>query len=71
MKRFSGYLIIGSETKAVEIIAETMSPDSTCATRFHKMITKLDPLYGTKKEFELVAQFPSDRLVIDNIEDID
>ena len=71
MKRFSGYLIVGSETRAIEIIAETMSPDSTCATRFHQMVTKPDPLYGTRKDFEIVVQYPTDRLVIDNIEDID
>ena len=71
MKRFSGYLIIGSETKAVEIIADTIHPDSTCATRFHKKVKAIG-IYGTPETvFELVAQYPSDKLVIDSVEDID
>lgn len=71
MKRYSGYLIIGSETKPIEIIADTVHPDSVCATRFHKKVTGLGD-YGVKETyFELVAQYPSDRLVIDSIEDID
>jgi len=71
MKRFSGYLIIGSETKAVEIIADTIHPDSTCETRFHKKVKGIG-IYGTPETiFELVAQYPSDRLVIDSIEDVD
>lgn len=71
MKRFSGYLIIGSQTKAVEIIADSIHPDSTCATRFHKK-TKIIGEYGTPEVwFELVAQYPSDKLVIDSVEEIE
>jgi hypothetical protein len=62
MKRYSGYLIIGSETKSIEVIADSINPDSTCVTRFHKKVTEV--------RFELVAQYPSDRLVIDSIEEI-
>jgi hypothetical protein len=70
MKRYSGYLIIGSETRSVEIIADTVHPDSTCATRFHRKI-KVRGEYGAPETgFELVAQYPSDRLVIDSIEEI-
>ena len=71
MKRFLGYLILGSETKSVEIVAETMTPDSANATRFYIQMEVDDALYGKKKFFELVAQYPTDRLVIDIIEDID
>jgi hypothetical protein len=71
MKRYSGYLIIGSETKSIEVIADTVHPDSTCATRFHKK-TKSRGEYGALETvFELVAQYPSDRLVIDSIEEIE
>ena len=71
MKRFSGYLIIGSETKQVEVIAETMNPDSTCATRFYKQVKRYG-LYGTPETgFDLIAQYPTDRLIIDSIEEID
>lgn len=70
MKRYSGYLIIGSETKSVEVIADTVHPDTTCATRFHKKITVRGE-YGSEPGFELVAQYPSDRLVIDSIEEVD
>ena len=70
MKKYSGYLIIGSETKAIEVIADTMNPDSTCATRFYKK-GKVFGDYGSPETgFDLVAQYPSDRLIIDSIEDI-
>jgi len=70
MKKYSGYLIIGSETKSVEVIADSVHPDSTCATRFHKKINVIGD-YGVREMgFELVAQYPSDRLVIDSIEEI-
>lgn len=71
MKRFSGYLIIGSQTKAVEIIADSVHPDSTCATRFHKKIKVIGEYGSPEIGFELVAQYPSDKLVIDSIEEIE
>jgi hypothetical protein len=71
MKRYSGYLIIGSETRAIEVIADTVHPDSTCATRFQKRVRKIG-MYGSPEVgFDLVAQYPTDRLVIDSIEDIE
>jgi hypothetical protein len=70
MKRYSGYLIIGSETRAVEVIADTVHPDSTCATRFHRKIKVIGEYGSSETGFELVAQYPSDRLVIDSIEEI-
>jgi hypothetical protein len=71
MKRYSGYLIIGSETKSIEVIADTVHPDSVCATRFHKKVRVIGEYGSPETHFELVAQYPSDRLVIDSIEDID
>jgi hypothetical protein len=70
MKRYSGYLIIGSETKSVEVIADTMNPDSTCATRFYKKVKVFGDYGSPETGFDLVAQYPSDRLIIDSIEDI-
>ena len=71
MKRFSGYLIVGSETKQVEVIADTMNPDSTCATRFYKQV-KRTGLYRTPETgFDLIAQYPTDRLIIDSIEEFE
>ena len=70
MKRYSGYLIIGSETKSVEVIADSVHPDSTCATRFHKKVKVIGEYGASEIGFELVAQYPSDRLVIDSIEEI-
>ena len=70
MKRYSGYLIIGSETKAIEVIADTMNPDSTCATRFYKKVKVIGEYRTSETGFELVAQYPSDRLVVDSIEDV-
>ena len=70
MKRYSGYLIIGSETKAIEVIADTMNPDSTCATRFYKKVKVFGEYGSAETGFELVAQYPSDRLVVDSIEDV-
>lgn len=71
MNRYNCFLIVGSELKEVTIIADTVHPDSTCATRFHKRV-KVFGDYGTPETgFELVAQYPSDRLVIESIEKIE
>jgi hypothetical protein len=70
MKKYNCFLIVGSELKEVTIIADTCHPDSTCATRFHKQVKKMGE-YGTPESgFDLVAQYPSDRLVIESIEDL-
>ena len=71
MKKYSGYLIIGDNTKVIEVIADTVHPDSTCTTRFHRQISTIG-LYGTpEKGFELVAQYPTDKLVITSVEVIE
>jgi len=70
MKRYNCFLIIGTELKEVTILADTVHPDSTCATRFHKKI-KVIGEYGTPEtHFELIAQYPSERLVIESVEDL-
>jgi hypothetical protein len=68
MNRYNCFLIIGSELKEVTIIADTVHPDSTCATRFHKKVTVLGEYRSPETHFELVAQYPSDRLIIESIE---
>jgi hypothetical protein len=70
MKRYNCFLIIGSELKEVTILADTVHPDSTCATRFHKKVTVIGEYRASETHFELVAQYPSDRLVIESIEDL-
>lgn len=71
MNRYNCFLIVGSELKEITIIADTVHPDSTCATRFHKRVKVLGD-YGTPETgFELVAQYPSDRLIIESIEKIE
>jgi len=69
MKRFNCFLIVGSELKEVTIEADNVHPDSTCATRFHKKV-EIIGRYGTSEtSFELVSQYPSDKLIIDSVED--
>jgi hypothetical protein len=70
MKRFNCFLIVGGDLKEVTIEADTVHPDSTCATRFHKSVKRLG-LYGTPENvYELVAQYPSDKLIIESVEDL-
>jgi hypothetical protein len=71
MKKYNCFIIVGNELKEVTIIADICNPDSTCATRFYEK-TKVIGLYGTpESSFELVAQYPSDRFIIESIEDME
>jgi hypothetical protein len=68
MNRYNCLLILPEGTKDVTILADTVHPDSTCATRFQKQ-TKKPGLYGTPEiYFELVGQYPTDRFIIESIE---
>lgn len=70
MKVYSGFIIIGSETKSIELIADKVE-QIDCVTKFLKRVQKFGD-YGTPEVgYELVAQYPSDRLVIDSIEEYD
>ncbi len=70
MKIYSGYIIIGSETKSIELIADSIEQND-CVTNFLKRVKKFGE-YGTPEVgYELVAQYPSDKLVIDSIEEYD
>jgi hypothetical protein len=66
--RYNCFVILSEGTKDITIIADTVNPDSTCATRFYKKV-KVIGLYGTPETgFEIVAQYPTDRLIIESIE---
>ncbi len=68
MNRYNCLLILPEGTKDITILADSVHPDATCATRFHKKI-KVIGLYGTPEVgFELVSQYPTDRFVIESIE---
>jgi hypothetical protein len=68
MNKYNCLLILPEGTKDITIFADSVHPDSTCATRFHKKI-KVIGLYGTPEtSFDLVAQYPTDRLIIESIE---
>ena len=66
--RYNCLLILTEGTKDITIIADTVQPDSTCATRFHKKV-KVIGLYGTPEtSYDLVGQYTTDRFIIESIE---
>jgi len=61
-------LILPEGTKDIIIEAESVHPDSTCATRFHKKVKVIGD-YGTPETSQyLVAQYPTDRFIIESID---
>jgi hypothetical protein len=68
MNRYNCLLILPEGTKDITILADTVHPDSTCATRFQTKVTKIG-MYGSPEPgFELTAQYPTDRFIIESIE---
>jgi hypothetical protein len=68
MNRYNCLLILPEGTKDITILADSVHPDSTCATRFHKKI-KVTGSYGTPESgFELVGQYPTDKFIIESID---
>jgi len=68
MNRYNCLLILPEGTKDIMIVADSVHPDSTCATRFQKKVEVIG-LYGTPETgFELVSQYPTDRFIIESIE---
>ena len=68
MNKYNCLLILPEGTKDITILADSVHPDSTCATRFQKKV-KVIGLYGTPETgFELVGQYPTDRFIIESIE---
>jgi len=69
MNRYNCLLILPEYTKDITILADTVHPDSTCATRFQKKYKT--PTYeygGWETGFNLVAQYPTDRLIIESVD---
>ena len=68
MNRYNCLLIVGSELKPITIEADTVHPDSTCATRFQSRYTHIG-MYGSPEVgYELTAQYPTDRLIIESVD---
>jgi hypothetical protein len=68
MNRYNCLLILPEGTKDITILADTVHPDSTCATRFHKIV-KLIGDYGTpENSFQIVGQYPTDRFIIESVD---
>jgi hypothetical protein len=68
MNRYNCLLILPEGTKDITIEADTVHPDSTCATRFQKKV-KVIGLYGTPEtNYVLVGQYPTDRFIIESVD---
>ena len=68
MNRYHCLIILPEGTKDITIEADTVHPDSTCATRFQKKV-KVIGLYGTPEtNYVLVGQYPTDRFIIESVE---
>ena len=68
MNRYNCTIILPEGAKEIKIHADSVHPDSTCATRFHRRV-KIMGDYGVPETgFELVAQYPTDKLIIESID---
>ena len=68
MNRYNCLVILPQGTKDITIIADSVHPDSTCATRFHKKV-KVIGSYGTpESSYDIVAQYPTDKLIIESVD---
>ena len=68
MNRYHCLLILPEGTKDITVEAESVHPDSTCATRFHKKVKMIGD-YGTSEtNYTLVAQYPTDRFIIESVD---
>jgi hypothetical protein len=68
MNRYNCLLILPEGTKDISIEADTVHPDSTCATRFQTKVTKIGDYGSPEVFFDLTAQYPTDRLIIESVE---
>lgn len=66
--RYHCFLILPEGTKDITIIADSVHPDSTCATRFHKRVQVIGDYGSPESHFELVGQYPTERLVIESVD---
>jgi len=68
MNRYNCLIILPEGTKDITILADSVHPDSTCATRFHKKVKVIGD-YGTPEtSYEIVGQYPTDRLIIESVD---
>ena len=68
MNRYNCLLILPEGTKDLTIHADTVHPDSTCATRFQKRVRRIGDYGSPEVGFDLVGQYPTDRLVIESVD---
>ena len=68
MNRYHCLLILPEGTKDITILADTVHPDSTCATRFQQKVSRIGMYGSPETQFDLVAQYPTDRLIIESID---
>jgi hypothetical protein len=68
MNRYNCFLIIGGELKPITIEAESVHPDSTCETRFHKKVKVIGDYGSPETSYELVGQYPTDKFIIESVE---
>jgi hypothetical protein len=68
MNRYNCLLILPEGTKDMTILADTVNPDSTCATRFHKKVKTNGDWGSLETGFQIVSQYPTERLVIESVD---
>ena len=68
MNRYNCLLILPEGTKDITILADTVHPDSTCATRFQKRRKAIDEYGVPEWGFDLVGQYPTDKFIIESVE---
>jgi hypothetical protein len=68
MNRYNCLIILPEGTKDITILADTVHPDSTCATRFQKKVTRIGDYGSPEPGFDLVGQYPTDRLIIESVD---
>jgi hypothetical protein len=61
-------VILPEGTKPVTIEADSMHNLSSCATEFHLMVPYINDWGSKTTKWEAVAQYPTDRLIIESIE---
>ncbi len=68
MNRYNCLLILPEGTKDITVYADTVHPDSTCATRFQKRVRKIGEYGSPEVWFDVVGQYPTERLVIESVD---
>ena len=68
MNRYNCLLILPEGTKDITIFADSVHPDSTCATRFHKKVEVKGHYRIPETGFQLVGQYPTDRFIIESVD---